>query len=358
MEKSNKYEKLKKPKIKFTKDQGMQKKIRSILGYDDDILNKKENSKLKINYDKTVYFDQNNFTKNDESEKQIKKFISNVFNNTSNPPIFDKLQKGSNIKFNFNINNNFYNSSFTNNNQLDQNNFRNTYTEKMSSSNLIGNFPNNNINNSGNKRNSHVNFQNNNDNFSSKLFFYLYFFMVNFLIILLDNLNANNKLLSNTISLNDEYGNERENLIEDESIPQTKASNYRSHQYLNNFKNSDKYNNPLQSSQQSFISTTTKNQNTNVNNNINFIPCINCNNIINIEDIGIFKIYLIKSLKIILLIIYIDSHSNICHKVKEEVIQAETSQFTFHANEYKLNKLLEHISSIKNGNSNPYSISK
>ena len=152
LNKQKKYQKLTKPKISFTKDQEMQKKIRSILGYDDDVLNKKETSnKLKINYNKKVYFDQaNKFSQNNNSEKQIQKFISNVFNDYSNPPIFDKIQKGSNIKFNFNINNNFYNSNSNNNNSnYDYNdqgkNYKNNYSET--------------INN--NQRISHSNYQNN-----------------------------------------------------------------------------------------------------------------------------------------------------------------------------------------------------
>lgn len=56
------------------------------------------------------------------------------------------------------------------------------------------------------------------------------------------------------------------------------------------------------------------------------------------------KINLTKSKK--------DSHSNLCLQVKQEVIQAETSQFTYHAIEYKLKKLLEHITSVKNNQTN------
>jgi hypothetical protein len=87
-------------------------------------------------------------------------------------------------------------------------------------------------------------------------------------------------------------------LIEEDHIPQARATIYKSHQNISNFKNPNPnpntYSNSnfnsktrsdiLHSSQQSFISS--KNNYINMNNNINFIPCINCNNIINIDDIG------------------------------------------------------------------------
>ena len=43
----------------------------------------------------------------------------------------------------------------------------------------------------------------------------------------------------------------------------------------------------------------------------------------------------------------IENHSNSCTKVKEEVFQAETSQYTYHSIDYKLKKLQEHTNYIE-----------
>jgi hypothetical protein len=56
--------------------------------------------------------------------------------------------------------------------------------------------------------------------------------------------------------------------------------------------------------------------------------------------------------KLFIKIKLLDSHSNQCLQVNQEVIQAETSQFGYHAIEYKLKKLLEHITSMKNNQIN------
>ena len=80
--------------------------------------------------------------------------------------------------------------------------------------------------------------------------------------------------------MNSNYKN-RENTNEEEFIPQARSTQNRFRENENVFKNSIGKPNPMQSSQQSFISTTNL-----ANNNVNFIPCINCNNIISIEDIG------------------------------------------------------------------------
>ena len=88
------------------------------------------------------------------------------------------------------------------------------------------------------------------------------------------------------------YNSNKENLItDDDFVPQARSTNYKSKQNQNNFKNTNTNNitNPLIVSNGSFISKNNNLTNTiisNNNNNINFIPCINCNNIINIDDIG------------------------------------------------------------------------
>jgi hypothetical protein len=110
----------------YKRDDEKTKKIRSILGYDDELFkSKKEDSKIKVNYNQTVYFEHpKNLSDKNSSEKQIERLISNVFHNSSNPPLLDKIERGgSNIKFNFNINNNYYNANY---NVLDTKNERNT----------------------------------------------------------------------------------------------------------------------------------------------------------------------------------------------------------------------------------------
>ena len=65
-----------------------------------------------------------------------------------------------------------------------------------------------------------------------------------------------------------------------------------------------------------------------------FVPCINCSNLIHIEEI--------------------ENHSNYCTKVREEVFVAENSQYTYHTIDYKLKKLQEHIIIIKNSDKPNY----
>lgn len=43
---------------------------------------------------------------------------------------------------------------------------------------------------------------------------------------------------------------------------------------------------------------------------------------------------------------YLESHSNTCTTVKEEVIIAETSVYTYHTVDFKLKKLHEHITKL------------
>lgn len=74
----------------------------------------------------------------------------------------------------------------------------------------------------------------------------------------------------------------------------------------------------------SFIKKTVTN---NQNNNFMFIPCINCNNLINIEEL--------------------EKHSEDCTNVKDDVILAESSSKPNKNYDFKLNKLLEHIKNLK-----------
>jgi hypothetical protein len=63
-----------------------------------------------------------------------------------------------------------------------------------------------------------------------------------------------------------------------------------------------------------------------------FMPCINCGKEVHVDDI--------------------ESHSNFCTRVSDEVIKADLSKFSYHTVNYKLNKLQEHINTIKNYESN------
>jgi hypothetical protein len=67
-------------------------------------------------------------------------------------------------------------------------------------------------------------------------------------------------------------------------------------------------------------------------NEIMFVPCINCGNLVHIDDI--------------------DDHSNVCVRVKEEIIVAEKSQYSYITIDYKLKKLHEHLIQLKNSEKN------
>ena len=62
------------------------------------------------------------------------------------------------------------------------------------------------------------------------------------------------------------------------------------------------------------------------------VPCINCGNIINIDDI--------------------ENHSLICLKVSDEIMKNESSKYELYSIDYKLKKLKEHLLSILNKSNN------
>jgi hypothetical protein len=67
-------------------------------------------------------------------------------------------------------------------------------------------------------------------------------------------------------------------------------------------------------------------------NDIMFVPCVNCGNLIHMDDV--------------------EDHSNVCVRVKEEIIVAEKSQYSYHTIDYKLKKLHEHLNQLKNSEKN------
>ena len=79
-----------------------------------------------------------------------------------------------------------------------------------------------------------------------------------------------------------------------------------------------------------FANNQSKSKNKIENNSLNYIPCMNCNEMINIDKI--------------------DQHTNSCLIVKEEVNQAEESKYTYHLIDFKLKKLQSHIIQIYDNN--------
>lgn len=61
-----------------------------------------------------------------------------------------------------------------------------------------------------------------------------------------------------------------------------------------------------------------------------FIPCMNCGNMIHLEEI--------------------EQHSNHCVEVKKDIVVAETSKYTYNTIDYKLRKLHDHVNNIRNLN--------
>jgi len=62
-------------------------------------------------------------------------------------------------------------------------------------------------------------------------------------------------------------------------------------------------------------------------NNLLFAPCMNCNNMILLEEV--------------------ENHSNNCIVIKEEVNKIEASKYAYHVVDYKLKKILEHIQTLQ-----------
>lgn len=58
-----------------------------------------------------------------------------------------------------------------------------------------------------------------------------------------------------------------------------------------------------------------------------YVPCINCSNLISVDSI--------------------ESHSDICLTIKDDVKQVEESKFTYHLVDFKLKKLKDHLQSMQ-----------
>jgi hypothetical protein len=164
-------------------DRNIQNKIRSIIGYEDNILNKNHENKKIIYHNQANKFTNKN-NKNNYTEKNNNKKISNVFENSINNnefdkyPYFNKIKRGLNKKFIIDINKNNNNNDNikeniipkneiidkekyfkyeTNKNHNDNINI-NTKALKNSGESLISNTNNNYNNNNNNYNKNNLNF--------------------------------------------------------------------------------------------------------------------------------------------------------------------------------------------------------
>lgn len=70
-----------------------------------------------------------------------------------------------------------------------------------------------------------------------------------------------------------------------------------------------------------------KQKNSIYNDNLLFVPCLNCNDMIHLDDV--------------------ENHSNYCIIIKEDCDKAEKSKYAYHAVDFKLRKIHEHILTLQ-----------
>ena len=140
--------------------------------------------------------------------------------------------------------------------------------------------------------------------------------------------SKNNQNIQFNVNINNNYYN---SIKADQKIPEPDT-------LANKVKSSPVNRNTFQK-ENSKVSTSSSNQilrkksSQGENNNVLlYIPCMNCGNSIAIDDI--------------------EKHSMSCTKVSEEVLKNESNSYELYNINYKLNKLKEHVSSIKNGTVN------
>lgn len=140
--------------------------------------------------------------------------------------------------------------------------------------------------------------------------------------------SKNNQNIQFNVNINNNYYN---SIKADQKIPEPDT-------LANKVKSSPVNRNTFQR-ENSKVSTSSSNQilrkksSQGENNNVLlYIPCMNCGNSIAIDDI--------------------EKHSMSCTKVSEEVLKNESNSYELYNINYKLNKLKEHVSSIKNGTVN------
>lgn len=71
--------------------------------------------------------------------------------------------------------------------------------------------------------------------------------------------------------------------------------------------------------------------NNDVSKTLSFVPCINCSNLIDVN--------------------LVDSHTDVCNSVKDEVKQIEESKFAYHLVDFKLKKLKDNLRNIQENES-------
>lgn len=88
-----------------------------------------------------------------------------------------------------------------------------------------------------------------------------------------------------------------------------------------------------QANSQDYINTVNKDSTNTITdkNDSLYVPCINCSNLISVDNI--------------------ESHSDNCLTIKEEVKQVEQSKFSYHLVDFKLKKLKDHFQSMQESNS-------
>lgn len=200
------------------------KRIKELFGIEDDNNDSsKKMNKIKINYNETLFFNNPQIDKNEE--KEISKLISNVMTNTN------MAKEASSIKFNVNINNNYYNNNYNYSLKSPSNKDEESERKSATDSGVSGFFKKVlgfNSNSQSNTPNSKAN-----SNFSTKEDF------------------APKQLNAQNIQIQTSKGRRASSQTLSTSIENMKR-------------------------------TSTSMQNT----NFLFIPCINCNNLIHIDEIG------------------------------------------------------------------------
>jgi len=272
------------------------KKIKEIFEIEPESLNT-SNNKIKIQYNKNVFFnpttkknDYLNESKEDKNnmpqQEELTKIINNVINSTITN---NNAEKNQSIKVNLNINNNFFNSNY--NYVMNKEKLNNGVNNIVNQSNETNNDGGTGINNFMSKINYNKNLEK---------------------VFTQSILNTENDLTNNSaISPLNSSTNTRSSITNNQLRPSTNFPR-NSVSYVATDSSQSR---SLQAPYTSF-----------------FIPCINCNNLIHMDEI--------------------ENHSNVCIRVKEEVIVAEGSNFTVHNIDFKLKKLQEHINYIKNADCN------
>jgi hypothetical protein len=146
--------------------------------------------------------------------------------------------------------------------------------------------------------------------------------------------------ISVNLSINHNYYNTNYNYVLNDSVGAGRVKNSQDNNerlsQIVKFENSDKNSETVYEITETNQSRTSilKNRNSCYKNeNFQFIPCINCGNWIQLDDV--------------------EKHSNYCVRVKAEILSSESSPYPYKSIDYKLQKLLEHLNNLKNSEKIP-----